>query len=50
MSGICKFFKVNIPAKHKNTMCERNSEIALNGETIFVAGDCTKWQDIFCKK
>ena len=34
-SGVCKFLKVNVPAKHKNTTCKRNSE------TIFV-GDCTK--------
>ena len=29
-SGVCKFSKVNILAKHKNTMCKKNSK------TIFV--------------
>ena len=52
-SGVCKFFKVNVLAKHKNITCNKNSK------TFFLGEDCSKGRhfllveivlngDIFC--
>ena len=39
-SGKCKFFKVNVLAKHKNIMCKRTVKIVLNNETFYAKSKC----------